>query len=79
VSTSNPVYGSAPVTLTGTGGPAVVEVFDISGRVVDTPFNENLNGSSMFTWDATSMSTGVYFMRLTQGSNIATARVSVIR
>ncbi|RKZ01150.1 hypothetical protein DRQ21_11190 [Candidatus Fermentibacteria bacterium] len=79
VSTSNPVYGSAPVTLTGTGGPAVVEVFDITGRVVDTPFNENLNGSSMFTWDATSMSTGVYFMRLTQGSNIATARVSVIR
>ncbi|MCD6588116.1 MAG: T9SS type A sorting domain-containing protein [Candidatus Fermentibacteraceae bacterium] len=79
VTTSNPVYSSVSVTLTGTGGPALVEVFDISGRVIDTPFQENLNGTSMFTWDASSLSTGVYFMRLTQGSNIATSRVSVIR
>ncbi len=79
VSASNPVYGSASVTLTGTGGPAVVEVFDVTGRVVDTPFNGNLNGSSMFTWDTNSMSAGVYFMRLSQGSNTATSRVSVVK
>ncbi len=79
VSVSNPVYGSAPVVVTGINGPATLEIFDVSGRVIDTPFSDNLNGSSMFTWDASSMSTGVYFMRLTQGGNIATARVSVIR
>lgn len=79
VTAPNPVYGSAPVTLTGVGGPATLEIFDISGRVIDTPFSENLNGSAMFTWDASSLSTGVYFMRLTQGSSIATSRVSVIR
>jgi len=79
VSASNPVCGSVPVMLTGTGGPAVVEIFDVTGRVVDTPFNENLNGSSMFTWNTTSMSAGVYFMRLTQGSSVATSRVSVIK
>ena len=79
VTAPNPVYGSASVTLTGVGGPATLEIFDISGRVIDTPFSENLNGSAMFTWDASSISTGVYFMRLTQGSSIATSRVSVIR
>ncbi|MEA3265734.1 MAG: T9SS type A sorting domain-containing protein, partial [Candidatus Fermentibacteria bacterium] len=79
ITAPNPVYGSATVTLTGVGGPATLEIFDISGRVIDKPFSENLSGSSMFTWDASSLSTGVYFMRLTQGSNTATSRVSVIR
>ncbi|MCD4706374.1 MAG: T9SS type A sorting domain-containing protein, partial [Candidatus Sabulitectum sp.] len=79
VTVPNPAYGSAPVTLTGVNGPATLEIFDISGRVIDTPFQENLSGSAMFTWDTSSMSTGVYFMRLTQGSSIATSRVSVIR
>ena len=79
VATHNPVYGSAPVTLTGVNGPATLEIFDVSGRVIDTPFSENLSGSAVFTWDASSISTGVYFMRLTQGSNVATSRVSVIR
>jgi len=79
ITAPNPVYGSAPVTLTGVSGPATLEIFDVYGRVIDRPFSENLNGSSMFTWDASSLSTGVYFMRLTQGSNIATSRVSVIR
>ncbi|MCK5841728.1 MAG: T9SS type A sorting domain-containing protein [Candidatus Sabulitectum sp.] len=79
ITTPNPVYGSASVTLTGVGGPATLEIFDVYGRVIDRPFSENLSGSSMFTWDASSLSTGVYFMRLTQGSNIATSRVSVIR
>jgi len=79
VSAPNPVYGSVPVTLTGVSGPARLEIFDITGRVVATPFQNDLSGSAMFTWDASSMSTGVYFMRLTQGSNVATSRVSVIR
>ncbi len=79
VSAPNPVYGSVPVTLTGVGGPAKVEIFDVSGRVVDTPFNAALNGQAVFTWDASDVSTGVYFMRLTQGDNIATSRVSVVR
>ena len=79
VNTPNPVFGSVPVTLTGVNGPATLEIFDVSGRVIETPFQENLSGSAMFTWDASSLSTGVYFMRLTQGSNVATARVSVIR
>ena len=79
VATVNPAYGSIPVTLTGVSGPATLEIFDVFGRVIDTPFQENLSGSAMFTWDTSSMSTGVYFMRLTQGSNIATSRVSVIK
>ncbi|MCK5133761.1 MAG: T9SS type A sorting domain-containing protein [Candidatus Sabulitectum sp.] len=79
VSVSNPVFSCASVTVTGVSGRATLEIFDVSGRVIDTPFSENLSGSAMFTWDASSVSTGVYFMRLAQGSNIATSRVSVIR
>ncbi len=71
--------GSVPVSLTGTGGPASVEIFDVTGRVIARPFQGELNGQATFTWDASSVSTGVYFMRLTQGGSMATARVSVIR
>lgn len=79
VSAPNPVMGSVPVSLTGTGGPASVEIFDVTGRVIARPFQGELNGQATFTWDASSVSTGVYFMRLTQGGSMATARVSVIR
>ncbi len=79
VSAPNPVAGSIPVTLTGVSGPATVEIFDVTGRVIDRPFQNELTGQSVFTWDASSVSTGVYFIRLTQGGSIATARVSVIR
>ncbi len=79
VSAPNPVSGSIPVTLTGVSGPATVEIFDVTGRVIDRPFQNELTGQAVFTWDASSVSTGVYFVRLTQGGNIATARVSVIR
>ena len=79
VSVANPVYSSVPVMLSGVNGTAKVEVYDMFGRVIDTPFQDELNGSAMFTWDTSELSTGVYFMRLSQGSNIATSRVSVIR
>jgi gingipain R len=79
LSTPNPVKGSVSVTITGFDGPAIVEVFDITGHVTDTPFQESLNGTFMFTWDASSLSTGVYFIRLTQGNNVAVSRVSVVR
>lgn len=79
VSAPNPVMGSVPVTLTGIAGPASVEIFDVTGRVIDRPFQDDLTGQAVFTWDASSVSTGVYFLRLTQGGNIATARVSVVR
>ncbi len=79
VVTANPVYGSVPVAVTGIGGAATLEVFDVSGRVVSRPFTGDLNGQTVLQWDASDLSTGVYFMKLTQGSNTATARVSVIR
>ena len=79
VSVPNPAMGSVPVTLTGIGGPASVEIFDLSGRVVARPFQGDLSGQAVFTWDASTVSTGVYFVRLTQGGSMATSRVSVVR
>jgi len=79
VSAPNPVMGSIPVTIRGTAGMATVEIFDMTGRLIDRPFHGELTGQAVFTWDASSVSTGVYFMRITQGGSIATARVSVVR
>ncbi len=79
VSVANPVSGNVPVVLSGTGGPAALEIYDIAGRLVSSPFQGNLQGQAIVTWDNQGLETGVYFLRLTQGGNVATARVTLIR
>ena len=79
VSAPNPVTGSVPVLLSGTGGAATLEVYDIAGRLVSRPFHGNLNGQATVTWDNQGLGTGVYFLRLTQGGQMATARVTLIK
>ena len=74
----NPVRSSAVVSLTGSG-PAQLTVFDITGRAVATPFSGVLSGTQSVDWDASTLAPGMYFLRLTQGGEAATARVMVIR
>ncbi len=79
VSVANPVSGNVPVNMSGTGGPASLEIYDIAGRLVSRPFQGNLEGQATVTWDNQGLGTGVYFLRLTQGGSIATAKVTLIR
>lgn len=79
VSVSNPVSGTVPVYLSGVGGPASLSVYDISGRLVSRPFQGNLNGQATVSWNNQDLGTGVYFLRLTQGGQIATAKVTLVR
>jgi len=75
---SNPVRSSAVVTLSG-NGPAELNVFDLTGRLVATPFQGELNGSQMLNWNASDLTPGMYFLRLAQGGEVSIARVMVIR
>ncbi|MFO7626119.1 MAG: C25 family cysteine peptidase, partial [Candidatus Fermentibacteraceae bacterium] len=79
VSVSNPVSGTVPVHLSGVDGPASLSVYDITGRLVSSPFQGNLNGQATITWNNQELGTGVYFLRLTQGGQMATAKVTLIR
>jgi len=75
---NNPVRSAAVVTLSG-NGPSELNVFDLTGRLVATPYRGNLNGSHMFNWNASDLMPGMYFLRLEQGSEVSTARIMVIR
>ena len=76
--TPNPVRSSAVISLTG-NGPAELNVFDITGRIVSTPFVGVLSGTESVSWNAATLTPGMYFLRLTQGEEVSTARVMVIR
>ena len=42
-----------------------ISVYDLSGRIVDEIFNGTKSiGLHTFTWDASSLSSGIYFVKL---------------
>ena len=75
---SNPVRSAAVVTISG-NGPAELNVFDLTGRLVATPYQGELNGSHVLNWNASDLTPGMYFLRLAQGGEVSTARVMVLR
>ncbi len=75
---SNPVRSAAVVTLNG-NGPAELNIFDLTGRLVATPYRGDLNGSHSLSWNVSDLVPGMYFLRLEQGGEVSTARVMVIR
>ncbi len=75
----NPLASTGVVTLHGDEGYARLDVFDMSGRLVCTPFEGHLFSTESFSWDVTSLSTGVYFLRLSQGEKMFIRRITVMR
>ncbi|MCK4807314.1 MAG: T9SS type A sorting domain-containing protein, partial [Candidatus Aegiribacteria sp.] len=78
ISIGNPVRSAAVVTLGGYG-LAELNVFDLTGRLIATPYQGELNGSHTFYWNAGDLVPGMYFLRLEQGGEVSIARVMVIR
>ena len=77
LSCANPLYAMDVVTITG-NGPASLEVFDLTGRIVARPFQGDVQGT--MTVNATDgLSSGVYFLRLNGAGEITSQRVTVIR
>ncbi|MCX7020983.1 MAG: T9SS type A sorting domain-containing protein, partial [bacterium] len=61
-------------------GPVELTVFDLAGRRVATPVNENLTGGRHeATWDCASAPSGVYLYRLVTESGSLTRRLVVSR
>jgi len=68
-----------PFTVRGSGFVSL-KVYDILGREVRTLVNDYLrSGNYEVTWDATGMSSGVYFFRLDAGGSSTTKRMLLAR
>ena len=75
----NPASESVTVSLSRTlGGPAVVEVYDLSGRCVLRQEVE-AEGSAAFSIGAGRLPVGVHLLRVSDGERTATAKLVVTR
>ncbi len=75
---ANPARSTALVTLSGYGS-SELNVFDLTGRLVETPFRGEIAGTQSLNWDVSNLVPGMYFLQLVQENEISTARVMVIR
>ncbi len=75
---ANPARSAAAVTLAGYGY-SELNVFDLTGRLVETPFRGEISGTQLLNWDVSNLVPGMYFLQLVQGNEVSTARVMVIR
>jgi hypothetical protein len=67
--------GSVQISLP-TGGFTTISVYDLSGRLVDTPLAATMDaGDHTVSWDAEGLSQGAYFVRLTAPGGGMTLRV----
>jgi hypothetical protein len=58
----------------------LLKVFDIMGQEVTTLVNEELPAGNYYRqWDASNISSGVYFYRLQSGSFIETKKIILLR
>jgi hypothetical protein len=74
---SNPVTpGSSLQVFLPQGGFTTVNVFDLAGRLVQTPVCGQMDaGSHVVSWDTSGLASGAYFVRLTAPGGGATERV----
>jgi len=78
---ANPVVGSAAVNFsTPVTGHAMVQVFDLAGRSVQTLVNgEVAAGNHSVNWSTENISSGVYFVRLTTTDGTVSTQAIVLR
>ncbi len=77
VMSNNPVTSSASVVVCGNGN-AVLNVFDLSGRLISSPGIGVLNGQKTVNIDMSGLAPGMYFLRLTQDSETSTASIMLV-
>ena len=57
-----------------------IDVYDMRGRLVETLIDRNmLAGYHSITWNASSYSSGVYFIKMQAGSNIRTQKLMLVK
>ncbi|MCK4506185.1 MAG: T9SS type A sorting domain-containing protein [Candidatus Aegiribacteria sp.] len=59
---------------------AVLSIYDVSGRLIDTLVNAELSGGDYsINIDAADMTAGLYMVRLQAGGNVSTGRFILLR
>jgi len=59
---------------------SLLQVFDITGRLVETIENDKLlPGEHAFTWDASGLSSGIYFVQLKTPSGSITQKITYLK
>ncbi len=77
----NPVTDSAAFSYsTPAAGLATVQVFDVSGRIVETLVNEEVTaGNHAVNWNTQNTNNGLYFVRLTTPEGTVSTQAMVLR
>lgn len=78
---ANPVVGTAAVNFsTPATGHAMVQIFDLAGRSVQTLVNgEVAAGNHSVNWSTENISSGVYFVRLSTTDGTVSTQAMVLR
>jgi len=59
---------------------SLLEIYDITGQVVETLVNERLlSGKHEITWNASSQPSGVYFVQLSNGESVQTQKLILLK
>jgi hypothetical protein len=59
---------------------SLLQIFDITGRVVETLLNEKLiTGEHEVVWNASGFSSGIYFVRLQSGTVVQTQKIVLVK
>ncbi|MCK4806031.1 MAG: T9SS type A sorting domain-containing protein [Candidatus Aegiribacteria sp.] len=79
--TPNPITGTAALNFsTPISGHATVQVFDITGRVVETLVSEEVGvGNHSINWTPGNIASGIYFVRLSTPAGTVFTQAMVLR
>ena len=75
----NPFSCAGIVNLQGNSGFAQLDVYDLNGRLVDSPFQGVIDSSQFFSWDTSALTTGIYLLRFTQENQTVTRRITIVK
>lgn len=65
----NPFTGSTTITFKTAGGYTLVQIFDVSGKLIAVPVSAAYQpGEYTVTFDGSALATGIYYARLQNGS-----------
>ena len=61
-------------------GHVNVMVYNVLGQVVSTLVNDHMEaGYHTLTWDASNMASGMYFVKVETGSNVAVQKIMLMK
>ncbi len=79
ISAANPFLSSGMITIQGRPGLTLLEVYDLSGRLVECLFEQEIISEESVNWDTSSLATGIYFLRLSSRGESVIQKITVIR